>query len=362
MTLQTNNVEKSKQRTHDVRLRTDEYNREYIAAEGRYAVDAAQERDIVPGSEESNLTSNDKLVNLLEASVQSLRHASENIENRGLKLVLKVMAEARARMLSTLRHELGDATINPLDPSMKSSSTVLQEGLQDFQASMTVQQDGRENVVLNHLAGEEEKLLAAYDEAWQENSAPMRLILEEQRAQVAQFVARLRSTNEGFDPLVARVFDTRIEGEQAVARLHEHGFDPSQIDVAPINVVARPVVETVVATASPRSAIVAGAFGGAVIGGIIGLILALFIWLAPQSVAWISVGPFTLFLLAMVVFAIFGSVFGFFIGANKRENDLAVTADGLINGEILVAVYAHPNQIAVAEEVLQVHHGRELNR
>lgn len=366
MTVKTNfqqdTQQQDRKREQTVRQHTDEYNREYISTSGSRVAPVAAPSDSVPGSEERDLATNDRLVDALEKSVQALRHTSENIENRGLKFVMKVMAQERAEMLRVLRHELGEELIDPLDPEHKSSGTRLQEGLQDFQSSMTVQRQGRENVALGHLVEEEEALLSAYDDAWQENSGPMRLILEAQRDQIAQFLNRMRSVGEGLDPIVARVFDTRIEGESAVTRLRERGIDASQIDVAPMSVVARPVAETAVATASPRNAVAAGAFGGALIGAIVGLALSAFVWFAPQSIAWISVGPFTMFIGAVLIFAVLGIVFGLFIGQNKREDDLAVTVDGLINGEILVAVYAQPSQISLVEDVLQIHHARELNR
>jgi hypothetical protein len=122
------------------------------------------------------------------------------------------------------------------------------------------------------------------------------------------------------------------------------------------------VLRTAAATASPKSTVAAGAFSGALIGGVIGLALALFVWMAPQLIGWVTVGPWALLIGATVIGAFFGSVFGFFIGQNQREIDVAETADGLVNGEMLVAAYPRPHEVALAEDVLQVHHARELNR
>jgi urea transporter len=84
--------------------------------------------------------------------------------------------------------------------------------------------------------------------------------------------------------------------------------------------------------------------------------------MAPQLVGWVTVGPWTLLLGAIAIGAVFGTVFGTFIGQSQREDDVAVTVDGLINGEILVAAYPKPQQVAMVEDVLQVHHARELSR
>jgi hypothetical protein len=179
---------------------------------------------------------------------------------------------------------------------------------------------------------------------------------------VAQFLARLQTADIGAEPIVARVFDTRIEGDSAITRLRERGLNPSQIDAAPITQLTRPILQTAVVPASPKNTMAAGAFSGAVVGGIVGLALAAFVWMAPQLVGWVTVGPWALLIGAIVIGAVFGTVFGFFIGQNQREDDMAVTADGLINGEVLVVAYPQPQQVAMVEDVLQVHHARELNR
>lgn len=307
-----------------------------------------------------------KSVNLLEElerSAQALRHTGESVENRGLKLLLKVMAQERVHMFNALREVMGRESVAPLESAEISPATTLQHGLQDIQTSMTVQREGREDLALSHLVEGEEAMLTAYDAALAGNvTDAMRVELEAQRARVAQFHTRLAAVGEGVEPIVARVFDTRVEGESAVARLRERGLDASQIDAAPITQLARPMHTTTIASSSPKNTVAAGAFSGAIVGGIAGLALAAFVWAAPQFVGWITVGPWILLLGAILIGAVFGSVFGLFIGQNQREDDLAVTADSLINGEILVVAYPQPQQVPMVEDVLQIHHARELNR
>ena len=303
------------------------------------------------------------LLHLLEKSANSLRHASEGIENRGLKMLLKVLAQERVTMANSLRQVAGRDYNDPLDPAQKSAGTALQEGIQDIQSSMTVQRKGRENVTLTHLLESEDELLRSYDDALQGSaSGAVREMLAKQQAHIQQFYNRLQAVGAGIDPVVARVFDTRIEGESAVVRLRERGLDNSQIDVAPITQVAQPVLRTAVNTASPRNTMGAGMLYGALIGGIIGLALASFVWFAPQLVGWVTFGPWTLLIAGILIGAVFGTVFGFFIGQDRREHDVNATMDGLVNGEILVVAYPNPQQIAMVEDVLQVHHARELNR
>lgn len=302
------------------------------------------------------------LLHRLEKSAQTLRHTAESVENRGLKLLLKVMAQERIHMINALRQAIGTGAIDP-EEAAHESPTKLVQGLQDIQTSMTVQREGREELALSHLVVEEEALLEAYNAALNgDNSEAVRIELEAQQARVAQFHSRMSAVDRGIDPIVARVFDTRIEGESAVARLRERGIDSSQIDAAPIPQLARPLVDTTVTSSSPKNTVMAGAFSGAIVGGIAGLALAAFVWAAPQLVGWVTVGPWVLLIGAILIGAVIGSVFGLFIGQNQREDDLAVTADGLINGEILVVAYPKPHQVDMVEDVLQVYHERELNR
>ena len=344
----------------DARGRTDEFHRDIAATEG------GQPPATKNGRSQGSVSGN--VVSLLEKSAQTLRHAAENVENRGLKLLLKVVAQERVYMFNQLRQALGKEETDPFDSSRESSTTTLQQGLEDIQTSMTVQRLGRENVTLSHLAQEEETLLKAYttaieDAAIEDNvSNSLKGELESQRARIAQFYTRLMAVGEGVEPIVARVFDTHIEGESAVTRLRAQGLDPSQIDVATINQVTRPVLRTTAKPDGPNKTMAAGAFSGAIVGGLVGLALAAYVWLSPQLEGWVTVGPWSLLIGAIIIGAFFGTAFGFFIGQNRKEDDLAVTADSLINGEILVVTYPLPHQVAMVEDILQVHHARELSR
>jgi len=357
----------------DVRKRSDEFDRDFIATEGgstRTLTTATATEPNISDTSTTNAAENGAvktnvnlhLLTLLEKSTQTYRHTAENIENRGLKLLLKVVAQDRSNMYGTLREALGKDAVDPLDPSRKPAARSLQQGLQDIQTSMTVQQQGREDVALTNLLKEEEALLTAYDAALDSSMPPLWELLDSQRVKVATLNARLRTVADGNEPIVARVFDTRIEGEAALLRLRQSGLDSSQIDAAPISQVTRPVLRTTKTPTSARNTMVAGAVGGAIVGGLVGLALATYVWLNPQLEGWVTVGPWALLIGAIIIFAGFGTVFGFFIGQSQRENDLMVTADGLVNGELLVVAYPKTHQVALVEEILQVHHARELNR
>jgi len=339
----------------ETRGRVDDLNRDYVAVETTPA------STITTATLDAN--TGNRLLDLLEKSAQTLHHAAESVENRGLKLLLKVTAQERVSMVNSLRQAMGRDVVNPLDPARKPLSRSLQQGLEEIQSSMTVQRQGRENVALTYLLDEEDALVAAYSSFSLGNSgSPLGALLEAQRTRIAKFDARLRAVGEGVEPIVARVFHNHNEGDVAVQRLREGGLASSQIDSAPISQVASPVLRSTVVPVGPKSTMAAGALAGGIVGALVGAALAAFVWLAPGLVGWITVGPWALWIGAIIIGAVFGTVFGFFIGQNQVEDDLMVTADGLENGEVLVVAYPHPDQVALAEDVLQVYHARELNR
>jgi len=342
----------------DARRRTDDYNREYISTEGGDVSTAKDRSSTVPTT-----ASFDQLLEMLERSANAIQHAAQNVENRGMKLLLKVMAQERVYMLDELRRTSRQpGSLDDIKQAV--SSTSLQQGMEDIQTSMAVQRQGRENLSLTKLLGEEEALLATYAAVLESNvPSGLKQTLEAQWSQITKFYARLQRVADGGEPIVARVFDTRIEGESAVMRLQSSGLSADQIDSAPISQLEDPIRSATTKPASRSAATMAGAVSGGLVGGLVGLALAIFIWLAPdQWVGWITVSPWILLLASLFFGALFGSVFGLLIGQNRREDDLAVTADGLINGEILVAAYPSASQVPMVEEILQVHNARELGR
>jgi hypothetical protein len=342
----------------DGHRRTDEYKQEYTATEG---VDMTIEKDRAPTALAT--VSFDHLFELVGRSANAVQHAAQGVENRGLKLFLKVMAQERLYMLDELHRTSGQHGL--VDDAEKiTSSTSLRQGMDDIQTSMAVQRGGREELSLTKLLNEEEELLAAYAAALESNVPnALKQTLEAQWSRVSKFHAQLQKVAHGEEPIVARVFDTRIEGEHAITRLQSSGLSADQIDSALISRLEQPIRASTTAPPSRSATTMGGAVSGGLVGGLFGLAVAAFIWLAPdQWIGWVTVSPWLFLIGALVIGALFGAVFGLIIGQNRREDDLMVTADGLINGEILVAAYPSPAQVSMVEDILQVHHARELGR
>jgi len=134
-------VESSRQQ--ETRRRADELTREHVSTE--VAQSPEKTANVI------DVNAGDALLSALEKSAHTLRHAAESIENRGLKLLLKYMAQERVAMFNSLRQALGRDVANPLDPSRKPVGRSFKQGMEEIQTSMTVQRQGRETVALSHL-------------------------------------------------------------------------------------------------------------------------------------------------------------------------------------------------------------------
>jgi len=304
------------------------------------------------------------LDHLMDSAVESARtmmHAAENVEARGVKILLKALARQRLHFVHQLQHYLRDQHPNVAVPH--SLIGELQRGMTDMQASMTLKREGRQEIVLNEQLAQERKLLDAYHDALASagSAGPLQARLREQAQQVEGTVTRLDEISHGDCELVARLFNNEQLGEQAVQRLRNQGFAQSDIDAVALEQLPVPAAQAVKRTQTGlKPTVIGGALSGAVVGALMGLAYALFIWFGPFTAESQSVSPALVWVASIVFAALMGTVFGYLIGRNKVEDDAFVTAQGVEEGEYLVAVFADPDRATVAENILQVHHGREL--
>jgi hypothetical protein len=179
----------------DLHSRIDETNREYVSTQGGYS----SANSSVQTDTKMQLDRIRQLINMLIESAKTLHHSAESIESRGLKLLLKVMAQERVYMLERLRESMGLIPVDPLngqDPN-NSLPTSIAQGLKDIQSAMTVKREGREDLARKDFVAEEEKLLQAYSAVLETDvSEPFRRELEAQQAQIAQLYTRLSTVTK----------------------------------------------------------------------------------------------------------------------------------------------------------------------
>ena len=324
----------------------------------------------VPGEERetrlrrANLRGLDELVHEAEASVATLTHAAENVENGGLKLLLKVMAAVRATRVKRL-HVAAGLRAESDDAEAWAHHRHIADGMTDIQASMSVRREERQHLALYELGKSEASLLDTYDSVLATGGdglpQPVLDLLREQRDEVAAFHGRLSHLDEERAPLVvARVYPSLVDAEAVAAELHRRGLARNQVDILPLAGAMVRAHAEVTKPAGTRSTVVAGAVTGGTVGGVIGLALAFYILQVPEWIGWLTVGPLWLFLGTLIPAALMGAAFGWLIGQNRKEDDRNVAVHHMTEGECLVAAYPNRVQMPGVERVLQIHHARSL--
>lgn len=300
-----------------------------------------------------------KVLAACQVSAQGMENASELIETRGLKLLFKAAAQQRLYYIQALQPFLeqlaGDTDHH------HTSLPDLAQGLTDMQVSMTLQREGRQDLVVEDQIAREDQLLEAYQNAL-ESDLPTHVVaqLESQRARVQAGRSSLKAVADEELQLIARLFDTSDEGQEAVQQLLDAGISENTMEVFELGELPVQAVAAVQPNEATGSTVAAGAVSGGVVGAVIGGLVGLFVWLMPGASGMISVSPWLLLVSSAFFGALFGAIFGLLIGRNKAEDDQYVTIEGLTHGAVLVAVYALPEQVDTVEQILHVHHGREL--
>lgn len=290
-----------------------------------------------------------------EAQETRLNHAAENIDTRGIKLLIKAYAHQRA----TFARQLAEAR-QPGDVPETGES--LERGMGDVMAAMTLGRENRRVVALDGVIEHERTLLQAYTQALQlDFPGAVRDLLERQRNQVAAGYDRLvELSREGASEPVTRVYAHARQADEAVASLQRAGFGPAAYEVFDVENLPVQQAKPQKARRSAASSAWGGAIGGGVVGGLMGAAYAIYQALLPNMALHVSVHPLVIFLAALLFGAFWGGVFGWIIGRNKVETDQYLLEDSIENGTRLVVVYATPENSDAAHRILGVYHDREL--
>ncbi len=301
-----------------------------------------------------------RLVVLCKKSEKGFFSAAEHIQNRGVKVLLKVYAQRRDLFAAEL------STKAPIDhylvPKGEHALAGLQRGLLDIQAAMTLGRKHRQHVLLSMQLDEEQRVLTSYEEALNAGlPADIAATVERQRDEIQITYNRLMYLNHiGHENLVVRLFNQEDEALIAIEQLRRRGFEPEDISLTKIDSVPRYVADRDERRASKAETAAAGAVAGAFVGGIIGVIIMLFqLWMPSVGIS-ITVGPLAMIVSSLTSGAVIGVVFGLLIGQGEAEEDAYLYRESLRDGDTLVAVYAGPNRVAEAENQLKLHHEREL--
>ncbi len=288
-----------------------------------------------------------------------LNHAAENIETRGVKLLLHAYAQQRAAFARQLT-----MISQPGNGQPEEAGDTVKQGVDDIAASMTLGREDRRKVAMDGVIDGERKLLQMYTQALRLNlPGAVRDLIEQQRNQIAAGYDRLVELSlDGYTEPVTRVFEQGRAADEAVALLQRNGFTPAEYEVFDVDDLPVHRVEPREIRRSMGATVGGGALTGALVGGLFGLAFAIYQSFFPNMALNISVNPWLIFLASAAAGAFMGAVFGWIIGRNKVETDQFVYEDSLAKGTRLVVVYATPERAADAHRILQVYHDRELHK
>lgn len=294
------------------------------------------------------------LARLCLAGASGFSTVAENVQNRGLKLLLQQYAQQRAEFAQALQAE-----IKRLGGEAKTGRNllgVIHRGRIDIMATLTIGAENVEKVALREAVIGEKAVLQAYQKALRkELPAETRKLLEAQQQQiqtVSAEVQKLRGSREG--RLLVRAFRQEQDVARARKELRQAGIGENAIEVMSFgSMTAQPLPES---TTRGETA-VSGAVGGAIWIGILGSLSgALMVWLPglgpdghlPAALTWALVT-----LGAVLVGALFGGIMGWLIGMGIREEHIHLYNTTLSEGGYLLKVQAPRAQASQLYQLLR---------
>ncbi|CAN5572781.1 hypothetical protein BH10CHL1_BH10CHL1_26190 [soil metagenome] len=320
-----------------------------------------------PAPESNNLLQT--LNHLIESCIESdktLYSTAEQIDNRGMKLLVKSYAQQHAHFTTQLQDMVTQMGDTP--PENRNAAAAVSQGLSDVQAAMMVKRQGRHHAALLTALQTEDKTVDAYNTALK-SSLPERIkaVITEQAERIRSIQAQLKlMTGETARQLVVRLYNRPGEAETVVDQLQRAGFTSGEIYTAPVEQAANIYAgDTQQRGRSKSQTVVAMGLAGAGFGLALGLLVGIFQnLLAPNTVGFLPASGFGAVVIVGVIGAviggIFGSIFGLLIGQNNAEDDAYLYTESLKDGDTLLVVFTDSRNKPEADRIVGLKHQREV--
>lgn len=299
-----------------------------------------------------------RLYGILEAGEKGYATAASSAHRRGVKRLYKSYAQQRANHKQEILDEIqrlgGDFNPGSSLPGM------IHRGRVAIFATMTIEDDKREKVILKEVALGERYAVKTYQETLAlELPAETRQLVERQYEEVRKVVNQVHLLRgEQGQSLVVNLYDSEEDANQSIQALKSAGFPPAAIEKSVLN----PAVDfypnkgtTVTETT------LSGAVGGMIWGSLIGVLAALG---ANQTTLPGVIGPNddigirVLIALGIIALAaVVGGLIGLVIGNGISENDTYEYQQSMQNGRYLVKAVVESARANDAARLLdQIHH------
>jgi uncharacterized protein (TIGR02284 family) len=294
-----------------------------------------------------------RLYRICEAGERGFETVAENISNRGLKVLVKTLAQHRAQFKAELQTEI--ERVGGKLTERLSFRGIVHRGRMDILATLIIGPENVEKFVLKEAALGEKVALNEYSKALKQEMLPeTKAIVERQYQQIQvvnEQIAHLRGHSG--KQLVVRLFDSDQDKETAVRALQAAGYDLDMIETIPLNE-RMDVYQGEGTTISDT--IVSGAVGGAIWGSILGAAAGIsFLFMPGLGTFWDTTFAGTWGIVALagtIAGAFFGSILGFFIGVGVSGEDSFLYGDSVAHGNILVMMRTEAKRATEASQIM----------
>lgn len=298
------------------------------------------------------------LVDELENSAKMYATAADNALNDQLRQLFEARSQQREEFAAALREqnwmleeEEDTDSSGPLD--------VLQRGSMTIKATMTIEPDKTDHVLIRETQEANQPLLEKYRELLSEDLSPrIQATLERQYTLIEAAQSNLATMLGMPDRQMAlALFATAEQAQEAVQQLEELGYNSENIHVLAQEEAVKSLMEDPRPETTRESA-TAGAVGGGALGGLMGLIAG-----ASTAVVMGLGTVLTGGALAVVagitaagagIGASYGGLLGALMGWGISEGDVQHFIEGVRDGNILVAV---ETELTRNEEALEIMRG-----
>lgn len=318
-----------------------------------------------------------RLITSNHESERNFFSAAEQAENRGVKLLLKAYAQQRVEFARQLQGAT-EVAVEPQrlqsDPTQQTenqgaSAGFFRRGWVSLTSAMVIQRQHRQQTLISDLLRSEADIVNLYESAMNQTASDgtLRGLIEQQQAQIRIAYENLGTlAKEDNRRLVLRLFNEKQTADQAVRRLQETVKADDKIVEIPIETVPVYYNNQQEQNRSTREAIVTGGLTGAIFGGVLGMIYGIYHWIAlsdilPGFLATTAAGViWELALYGALLGLLFSVIFSAFVTRNNEEIDDYLYAEGIREGNVLVAVFADKAEAAIVRRTIGLKHEHEV--
>lgn len=288
---------------------------------------------------------------ILEAGERGYAVSASNVNNQGLKILLRAYAQQRARFKSEITDE-----IIRLGGTLRQRSSirgVLHRGRIDIFAALTIGNEEREAVVLKEIMVGETTAMYTYKSVIKRAMPDeTRSLVEKQYEEVRHVVEQIQLLRGAHGMrMVVQLFDEEKHVDAALRELKNAGISPASIKVMKI----QDAIELYSGkTTTKFETSISGATGGAMWGGVIGAIAGVG---AQQSVLspvpYLGIDIWMIFaILGILAGGFIGFVLGYFIGMGISEDDNYLQRQDMNHEAIILMAFVNTKNISEARQIM----------